>query len=213
MAADGVDQAGILQGAQDIRDAGAADSEHQGQKFVRERELIGLAAVAGRQEPAAAALLHGVQAIAGGALHGLSEEGGFVTEDEHSQIDESVRGFDKSRRVDPLGSAIDLRVAPAGNSIRAHQQDAADYSFAPDRADFDAAAVFHDGDDRNHAAFGKIGVADGLMWLVEGLRHFKLNRLQRALQEFELVCGEFGEKNIARRTAPEKALPLSPTTF
>ena len=51
-------------------------------EFVRERDLVRIAAVAGRQEPAAAALVHGVQAIAGGALHRLSEEDGFEAEDE-----------------------------------------------------------------------------------------------------------------------------------
>ena len=107
-----------------------------------------------------------------------------------SQICESVGGFDKSRRIDPLGLAADLRKVSIRNSIGAHQQYAADDSFPSDRADFDAAAIFHDRDDGHHPAFGKIGMANRLIRLIGYLWHFELNRMQAAVQEVELFCGE-----------------------
>src|SRR4051812_48782906 len=51
----------------------------------------------------------------------------------------------------------------------AEQQKASRHSFLTNGADFDAVAVMHDGDNRNHADFDEVDLFGWLVWLVDYL--------------------------------------------
>src|SRR6185312_9485196 len=69
------DQAGPLQGSRRRRrDAGALHPQHHGKEFLGQQELVGLHPVVGYQHPAAAALLQGVEVVAGGRLRDPVEQ-------------------------------------------------------------------------------------------------------------------------------------------
>src|SRR5947207_14457178 len=65
LAAAGANQAIMLQGTQDFRDAGPPHAQHLSQELVSDVELSRTKAILGRQQPAAATLHDGVQSVAG----------------------------------------------------------------------------------------------------------------------------------------------------
>ncbi len=168
---------------------------------MREGNLIRVAAIAGHEEPTAAALLNSVQAVAGGPLHRLREECSFEAENERAQFGRAAGLFLETRRVDALGSAAKLREVAIREAVDIQQERTAGDAFSPDGADFDAAAIFHNGDDGDHTAFGKVSVLDRLVGLKDRLRRLEHDGLEAPLEVFELLNGQLRKKNIAGRIA------------
>ena len=96
----------------------------------------------------------------------------------------------------PLGLAADLRVF-SKEPIGAHQHEDADDSFASDRADFDAAAILHVRHDRNHPAFGKIGMPHRSIWFVVTCRTGSSTRFNMRPQGFKLNRETFRQQHPA----------------
>ena len=69
------DQAGALQGTRRLGDADPADTEHQGQEFLRDVEGVGVRAILGHQQPAGEPRLDHVEARAGRRLRELAATG------------------------------------------------------------------------------------------------------------------------------------------
>src|SRR5262249_24406253 len=163
-----LDKTGLLQDSGGHRHGRSPDPQHVGQELVGHRELVGAYAVLREQEPAGAALLDGVEPVAGNLLRDLDEERLRVPLDQRRQrsllpdlVPEGF-GVHADDRARDLDGGVLLRV----HRRRAPGDRHAQQAFVADGRDLDAGAVVHAGEN------GHNGV-DGEVHLVESVSRFR----------------------------------------
>src|SRR5207253_10646207 len=75
-----MDQPSLLKELQYLGHARAPDPKHVGQKLMGEGKLVARGSIGALQEPTAAALGQGMQAVAGRRLHDLLQKGIYIEE-------------------------------------------------------------------------------------------------------------------------------------
>lgn len=164
------DRAVFLKGMKHLCHAGTPYAQHQREKLVGQRELVGLDSVVARQQPTAAALRHRVQAIASRGLHDLREEGAVVAKQQPAERIVPAGFLLQHLGPHPQRFARRLNEIPAEHGVDAEQDRYADHPLVAYRPDFDGAAVPHERDDGRQASpLGKICVLDRRAGFVEDL--------------------------------------------
>src|SRR6185312_12781892 len=163
------DQACSLQGSRRRRDAGALHTQHHRKELLGQQELVGLHPVMGHQHPAAAALLQGVEVVAGGGLRDLIEQRMGV-----SQHDGAHRGAARQLGAEPCGRHAQARaghldIDAGGRPVAAQQQRQADHALVADRADLGPLAAGHGVDQRADASLDEVDIAEPLARAIQRL--------------------------------------------
>jgi hypothetical protein len=112
------DEAGLLKRMEYIGNAGPPDAEHERQKLLRQRDFVGVGAVARHQQSATASFMNRMQAVAGGGLHTLSQKGGQIAANQPCELAVPLGRAPELTALDSLGMPVGLDKTSKGRDSR-----------------------------------------------------------------------------------------------
>jgi hypothetical protein len=160
------DDVDIPQLAGRICDAGALHAQHHAEKFLRQKEFVGLNAIVRHQKPSAATLLDRVKRVASGGQRDLVEEGMRVAQHDSPERGALRHLVLKDRGGQSKAGAGNLDVGAIGRGPVAKRDRQPQHPLVPDRAHFGGLPVRHLGHEGNDPNNRKIDPVDRLIALV-----------------------------------------------
>jgi hypothetical protein len=144
------DQALVLQGAGEHRDAGALHAEHLGEELLGQQQFVLSGVELRAQDPGRQPLRDAVLGVAGGGLLRLRQRVLLVAEDKVADTGRSLGELDQVVGLDDPAIAGKLGEGGAQMRAPAEQRAAADHAAASHHARLDAIAVIEIHNERDH---------------------------------------------------------------
>lgn len=212
------DETGFLKGARDAADCGALNSEHLGQGFVRQGDVVPIGAITRRQDGAAASGFDAVDGIAGDGLQGLGQK--RLGEAKHGvpQFGPHRHAFIEPFQSDARGCSWDLGDVATERLAGHERTDEPKGALPAEDGHLHGTAAVKDRQERDDRVMREICVPDRFSGIEQNLASRQIDDLEMRFEPRKVLWLQSGEEpvlpvNVSPGTIPHGKVSPSCANF